>query len=143
MSIFNNNKNPNYLGPGDWHCIHLLASKATTENTKNCFLFFIKTLSETFYCETCRIHFLEYLKNFPPKKYVNITEGLFLWSFNFHNSVNERLGKQTLLYEEAKLLYYDTKPCLTNCISEINLEENNIKKNKASFFKFEKIENIV
>ena len=134
MNISKNHTDPKYLGPGNWHSIHLMAANANTMDEKKAFLWFIKVLSENFYCNRCKVEFLQYLKDDDPIFYIDKPEGMFFWSFNFHNTVNKRLGKQIMLYHDAKSLYFNPKTCLTNCMSP------EIKEDFEKNYTFKKIE---
>lgn len=113
--ILKSSTNPNYIGPGNWHSLHLMSANAKTKEQKESVLWFIKILSENFYCKKCKDDFLIYLKNDNPKNYLNSDEGLFFWSFKFHNFVNNKLGKPIMTYEDAKNLYFSPETCLTSC----------------------------
>lgn len=95
-------------GPGEWYIIHLSALKAPDERK---YFSFIRFILSTLPCEICRTHSEEYLKNNNLENYktnfVKEEERYFYWSWKFHNSVNERLGKRKVDYENA-LAYYQS-----------------------------------
>jgi hypothetical protein len=46
-------------------------------------------------------------------------DALFLWTVNFHNAVNYRLGKEQVPYQEAKSIFYDDAVyCSAKCDEE-------------------------
>uniref|UniRef100_A0A6C0AG00 thiol oxidase n=1 Tax=viral metagenome TaxID=1070528 RepID=A0A6C0AG00_9ZZZZ len=121
MNISRNNhlnSGPKLFGPGNWHSLHLMAANANTTETKKSVLWFIKILSNNFYCLKCKEDFLEYIKKDNPSLYINQKEGLFYWSYNFHNSVNKKLNKPIMSYEEAKKLYFSPEVCVEHCFEE-------------------------
>jgi hypothetical protein len=50
-------------------------------------------------------------------KYNKEDLGMYRWSWEFHNSVNERLGKQVMTWDMALTLYtdIDTGVCAKDC----------------------------
>lgn len=108
------NGDPKYIGPGTWFSLHILSKNATTDESKTLFKKFLYTLKDKFPCEKCRFHIAEYLENNPVDLYWNITEngidiGMFKYGWNFHNTVNQRLGKQQVQWKVAYSLYYNQK----------------------------------
>lgn len=104
------------LGPGLWTKIHMDALNADDDKKKFVFIENINYLCENFFCYHCRSHFRDYLNNFPILNYWHIENGFFRWSCDFHNNVNQRLGKEIVPYSIA-LSYYQnlkTETC-TNC----------------------------
>jgi hypothetical protein len=100
--------NPVYIGPGIWYSIHILCANAKTQKEKEAVIKQIRIIQDNFPCQECKIHFETYLKNHPPEDSIKGgPESLFLWSVNFHNSVNFRLGKPQLSYEEAKSIFIE------------------------------------
>ena len=113
---------PKLIGPGIWFIIHLTARKAVDEPTKRAFLELMKSLAQKFPCEKCRTHINEYLAKNPIEHYWNgknpsgEENGLFTWSWNFHNTVNTRLGKVYVDYDTAWNMYGDgITICTSNC----------------------------
>ena len=56
-------------------------------------------------------HAHDYLMEHPMEPYRDIKDdsgipcGMFMWSWEFHNAVNERLGKKVIDYNDAYELY--------------------------------------
>jgi hypothetical protein len=77
----------------------MLALLSRTREEKLHFKKFMHTAAERFWCKGCSEHFKQYLKDHP----INVDTvcvdengddiAMFSWTVDFHNSVNERLGK--------------------------------------------------
>lgn len=115
---------PKISGPGLWFLIHTCAKEAKTEDKKMRFVDLIDTLARFHPCSSqCRPHIQEHLRKHPIKNFWSIKDekgvdvGLFLWSFNFHNEVNARLGKKQLDWQTAYHMYAndDLFPCTSEC----------------------------
>lgn len=103
---------------GIWYTIHKYAAKADEEKTgrmKSAYREYIKMLSEdSLPCADCSKHMREYLQSNP----LESASSYFEWSYNFHNSVNRRLGKSEEDYGTAKNLYFGEDSVCTKCGSE-------------------------
>lgn len=104
-------------GPGVWWNIHILALRANTQEKINEYIDYIKYILPKLPCLTCRNHATEYLKKHPLEEFININEGMFRWSWIFHNEVNVRLGKQIINYYTAINLFEDNESeiCTDTC----------------------------
>lgn len=84
---------------GTWFKMLIDASKADKSSREEkiivCGQF--RTLCEYFPCAHCKQHFKMRLLNYPPELVINDKDGLFMWTYEFMNSVNLRLNKP--LYE--------------------------------------------
>lgn len=60
------------------------------------FLRWIYELPDEIGCQKCRDHMREYLSLNPPEFH----EDLLRWSWEFHNDVNEKLGKNKFSYDD-------------------------------------------
>jgi hypothetical protein len=109
------NTDPKYLGPGCWYTLHKMAAKAEKVEEKIAVLYLIKIYSTDFFCLKCQGHFNEFIKLNPPSSIVNNKEGLFHWTWMCHNNANALTGKPQISYENAKSLYFNTKPCEHSC----------------------------
>jgi Erv1 / Alr family len=106
------------FGPGVWLTIHVMAAKANTQSKKECFCEFIRDITSSLPCEECRNHAVDYVKKFPPERYIEEKEGIFRWSWIFHNAVNRMptVNKPELDYETAYKLYTSQdQVCRTDC----------------------------
>lgn len=111
-------------GSGIWFTIHFKAYKAVTPRDCKDFLKFIYDLAADFPCEECAVHFNEYLKKKPPShewgKVYNLNNGktctgLFYWTWEFHDAVDERIGHERITIEEAHKLYSEGQKCDGSC----------------------------
>lgn len=102
---------PKVFGPGKWDDIHGLAARATTYEKKRECLNFIYFVTSTLKCKTCLGHATEYVKAHPPEEFLDVKDaygrdrGLFIWTVNFHNAVNRRLGKPEVDEETAYTIH--------------------------------------
>ena len=67
----------------------------------------VERIIENFPCPRCRKHASVYLSKHPitDPELARDKEGLFKWSWTFHNAVNARLGKEYIDYDQAKSIY--------------------------------------
>lgn len=86
-----------FLSPGIWHAIHETSLKDPSLSAM-----LIKYYSLNFFCDHCRGHMNEHIQKNPIDRYRG---SLFHWTVDFHNSVNKRLGKKIMTYEEALSIY--------------------------------------
>lgn len=112
--------NPKYVGPGTWFTIHSLAAWAKTPEQKKVVIEQIKYMQSHFPCGDCKVHFGDYIVNHPMEITINGNEdALFLWTVDFHNAVNYRLGKDQVSFKEAKSIFYDDSVyCSAKCDEE-------------------------
>lgn len=87
--------------PQQWKEIHTYAVHATTPQKKARYCQYLRRLSQSLPCGTCRAHFKAYLESNPPEN----AEDPFVWSWEFHNNVNHRLQKPILDIITARSLY--------------------------------------
>jgi hypothetical protein len=120
------------LGPGIWFLIH---KESLFCQDKNSFIEFIYRLADNFPCARCKVHFKEYLSENPPEDYVRFEDGLFIWSWKFHNSVNKRLKKPVLEYEAALKLYLNSGN-EEDCNFCMELDDNSSKQIRKLEFYF-------
>ena len=112
-------KTQDKYGPGIWFMLHLMSSQATTPELKDSFIKNVTVLGEHFPCNDCKHHFAAYIAEHPVKDYVNKDRGLFLWTWEFHESVNKRLNKQSVSFDEAWSKFSSTSPiCTDECGEE-------------------------
>lgn len=106
-------------GPGVWWNIHILAKRAGKElnnkNKINEYIEYINYILPKLPCSTCREHATDYLKQNPLEEFIEVEEGMFRWSWIFHNAVNARLGKQIIDYYTAVNIYEDDGVCFDTC----------------------------
>lgn len=92
---------PEVIGPGEWNALHRVAAKAIGSDGRRCFRNYVKNLAENFKCEKCRLHMQDYIKKNPLNRVGRGDKDPFKWTWQFHNTVNLRLGKPLLEFEEA------------------------------------------
>ena len=91
-----------YYGPGVWYMLQVKALKVVDIMSFKEFDKSFKDVRETFPCAKCRTHMAQYVEehsymnNIYKNKY-----GIFEWMVNFHNSVNKRLGKKEMSFNDA------------------------------------------
>jgi hypothetical protein len=116
--------NPAVFGPGIWYNIHIHARDATSEDKKKKFKDFIENTISNLPCSTCQEHATTYYKSNPLSHFWTVKEngneiGLLKWTWNFHNTVNNRLKKPYMSWEVAKMLYSpDSGVCTEVCGAE-------------------------
>ena len=96
------------IGPGLWYKIHMDAIKAITLPLKESFVVNINALCDGFPCKNCQPHFRKFINDNPLKKYFEVKDGIFKWTWELHNDVNKRLGKICPTYEEAYNYYFSS-----------------------------------
>jgi len=114
---------PKSFGPGAWLVIHILAYHAKTNESKRDFEAAMHNICSGLKCNNCKVHCGDYLKNHPIKNYWDVKNkngvdiGMFKWSWNFHNAVNQRLGKETMDFDTAYHLYSEDSDmvCTKDC----------------------------
>lgn len=118
-------KDPEYIGPGTWSTIHRLALTVKSDKDLKQFEETVKSICYSFPCKICREHCTNYIKRHPIVKEKNKTKGksnklgitTFLWTWRYHNDVNERLNKPTMNLETAINMYGsdDKLVCTRRC----------------------------
>lgn len=103
---------PAHVGCGIWFCLHILSLLAVDSESKKDYARKVKYIISSMRCDTCRVHALEYLQKNPVESFFNIKDkstgaelGCFKWSYIFHNTVNKRLHKREVPWDEAILLF--------------------------------------
>lgn len=101
---------PEHFGPGKWDDMHLLGFHARTYEKKMQFIYHVELVIKNLRCQECRDDSLSYMKSHPITSYWNKFYngediGFFLWSVDFHNYVNRKLGKPEVPTEVAYRLY--------------------------------------
>ena len=106
-----------YLGPGYWASMHISSFKAKDYNTKCEVARHIARDISTFPCLKCRRHGTEYSRLHPFIKAISDPDelSLFRWVWEFHNTVNERIGKEIVSFEEAVMRWGNQEQCKENC----------------------------
>jgi hypothetical protein len=122
--IKNKISNPTSFGPGIWYVIHLLARDANNETKKLQFKQFIENVVQSLPCSECQKHATEYYQKNPLKDLWDLKEdgneiGMFKWAWTFHNTVNNRLKKPFVSWDNAKMLFSkEDGVCTSECGKE-------------------------
>lgn len=123
LSDYKDNTDPALVGPGSWNVIHRQAFSAQTPEKEKQFILLMKDICYGFPCKVCRGHCTEYIKNHPMEDYIGSVIdgkrlGLFIWSWKFHNAVNERLRKPIMSWMTVLTLYsQESKICSAACLA--------------------------
>lgn len=115
-----------YYGPGYWAAMHIDSFKCKTYEQKIAVANTIARMITNFPCLKCRKHGTEYASQNPFIHAINDSDplSLFRWVWKFHNSVNKRLDKHIVSFEEAVKRWGDESICFeTGC--EDNSEDEN------------------
>ena len=113
------------FGPGFWWILHVDAYDARTPSDIAYFLKRIRPRLESIPCKNCREHALQYIQKDPPETYITQVDGLFEWTWKFHNYVNQtkKEPSPTITLEEALALYGTRAKCET-CTNPANNDFN-------------------
>lgn len=115
---------PKVIGPGEWIVIHTLAFNAKTPEEKKSFCRNFRLIINTFRCSNCRQHAIAYIESNPPEIHARIIvekghedTTMFRYTWEFHNTVNKRLGKPKMSWEQAYKEYSNPTDmfCNTHC----------------------------
>lgn len=94
-----------FFGPSTWRTMHAIAftygsdpEHPTPDEHKAAKAFF-KSLRELIPCESCRLHYGEYLDRHPLK--ADNREQLARWVYDLHSDVNRRRGAPNVPYAEV------------------------------------------
>jgi hypothetical protein len=113
-----------YIGPGIWYKKHRDAFHARTLEQQQEFARQTHNLASHFPCKDCRQHFLDYLEKNPIEDMFgktieidgdNLHLGVFVWSWIFHNAVNQRLNKPLMEFRSAYNLFAEDQSCHADC----------------------------
>lgn len=91
-------------GSGYWSYIHIRGWNAKTKQDKSRYSKDMDELAEIFVCSKCRPDFKLFLKTNPISSYFTmvyngIDIGMFMWSVDLHNFVNEKLRKKVYPFD--------------------------------------------
>lgn len=102
---------------GIWRCLHRSALRANTVERKNIFKEDLKDTFENLPCKKCQPHAISYLEHNRIEDYDGITFGYFTWTWEFHNSVNKRIGKPQIDWQTAYSIhnYEIDSVCANGC----------------------------
>lgn len=112
-------------GPAEWHLMHSSAYEAQTEEEKQRVKWLIENICKHFRCKECSGHCKSYSEANPIQDSWTVMHngrdvGLFIWTWKFHNAVNQRINKKVLDFETVLEMYSnpDNTTCHLQCSSE-------------------------
>lgn len=122
-----------FWGPGLWIALHSITFNypiEPTEDEKKQYKTFFNSLKYILPCQTCQQHYTETLeKKFPIEPALINRDRLTRWLVDFHNDVNQRLGKPYVDYNSVKEKYEMMRG---KCNLETHKKEPETKKNKQT-----------
>lgn len=83
-------------GPAVWATVHRIASR---NPKKQLFNTFVDDLARVLPCRECSEHAAAHVSHHPPAEYVG---DAVAWAYDYHNNVNERLGKPSPSLENVR-----------------------------------------
>jgi len=89
-----------------WSVIHGVAIKYERDGKviDDGVIDFYKSIGHVVGCKTCIRHYYKFIDENPIPR----NGGLFTWTVQLHNSVNERLGKPIVSVDEAYNIWFNT-----------------------------------
>jgi hypothetical protein len=106
------NLNPSQWGPYYWNMLHFMSSSYDNNpnpSVQSVMKNFIQSLPVFLPCKECQDHAFHFIKSKNLDKVVESRKDLFTFFFNFHNFVNERLGKPIMDIKTALEKYFIPK----------------------------------
>ena len=96
--------NPKFWGPHGWYFLHSITMhypKNPSEQEKQIYFNFFKSLENVLPCEKCAYHYSQNLKKLPLEPALESRDTLVRWLIGVHNEVNKETGKREYSYEEV------------------------------------------
>lgn len=121
--------NPKYpqneeWGPITWSILHTVAEKSGIQTDKlfqadeaRTWPLFVKSIGPMIPCPYCRDHFAEYIAANPfvlPTAHSAWNLYIRTWFYNFHEAVNQRLGKPSFPFDQLGATYGNPKTLQAN-----------------------------
>lgn len=100
--------NTSVWGSSAWRLMHSVTftyPKNPSVVDKQHYKQFFESLCYVLPCQNCCFNFQKELNTFDLDSALQSRETLSRWLFDLHNSVNERLGKKQLTYDEVEIIY--------------------------------------
>lgn len=124
---------PDKFGPGTWFCIHTLAANSKTYGEHMKCIWAIKVLISHLKCDECYAHATEYLLTHPLEGVYSCNHGakghteaecLYKWTYDFHTTVDRRLGKPAVPYRESYEYFLERgKDSCNECHISLSLDQ--------------------
>lgn len=92
-----------------WYLLHTISTTypdQPTALTRKYYSIFLNQLLYVIPCPRCQKECILYMKKHPPE--LQHQDSLYQWLYQFHNSVNSRLGKPTITLEACRNIYKST-----------------------------------
>lgn len=88
---------------GIWIALHTMAAHASQHPVDyDSFVKYTTLLITNLPCKECRSHATDYIQENP----IGLSSHPFMWSWDFHNAVNERIGNDIVSYSDATDIYF-------------------------------------
>lgn len=114
MTIEVSDFKPEYVGRGQWHVIHTIASKANTIEERRMVIWTVRTIVRNLRCLKCLQHATEYIEDHRIPE--NNSYELFRYLYEFHKAANTYAGKSSPSFEEIRKFYYENgERCSDEC----------------------------
>jgi hypothetical protein len=84
-------------GPPGWKFLHAISvgyPEHPTRAERLAYRQFFHSLGPVLPCPLCRASYAEFIRTFPPDRYLANREQLMIWVYEFHNMVNQKLIAQ-------------------------------------------------
>ena len=107
---------PNFWGPHGWIFLHTITMNYPnnpTNDDKQIYSNFFKSLQYILPCKKCADNYSKNLNDFPIENSLDTKDDLIKWLIDIHNEVNKELGKPILTYDQV-LDKYDTGKIVSN-----------------------------
>ena len=119
---------PKFTGRGTWVAIHTLTANALNTEQRRSAIWVIKTLVANIKCNVCLEHGSKYIKDHPLDDLEYNAEKLFKWTYDFHDSVNKRLGRVSPSYDTVRYFYFESNErCSKECADDGIVPDNYIE----------------
>ncbi len=100
--------NPRVFGPRMWFTLHTVSffyPEQPTSSDMKAYKDFYDGFSRFIPCKKCRNHYELFVHNHPLDGVLNSRDLLSRWVVHLHNSVNTKLGKSQMNYEDVVKMY--------------------------------------
>lgn len=113
--------NPSFWGPKAWiflHSVTMHYPKNPSEQDKQMYFNFFKSLEKVLPCEKCAYNYAQNLQKLPLEPALENRDTLMRWLIGVHNEVNKEAGKPTFTYDQViddytyKMKTMDSDPTL-------------------------------
>ena len=96
--------NPTFWGPQGWiflHSVTLHYPKNPSDQDKEMYFNFFKSLEKVLPCEKCAYNYSNNLQKLPLEPALENRDTLVRWLIAVHNEVNKEAGKPSFTYEQV------------------------------------------